>query len=179
MNSVQQMDGCARQNQVALSRLLGKRLGDGSRGAQTLRQGIRHVRQRKPRPARYDEGAFAEQCLGLIPLGNVVEGIDPDQEKDLITLLQSAFQSPNRLDGVIRLTRHALARRWGSRWRLQQRWYKRLLSTGCQSNHRVTMNVVGQRLALFVRWKVRGNKVNTRQRKALECGARQGKMSAM
>src|SRR5712671_485901 len=88
MYFAQQMNRNPRQHQIPLRGLFLKRSGHFRSRAQTPRQRIGHVSQRIARAAGHDEFAFAKQSLGLMPLGNVSEGVDSEQEKKLVAFLE-------------------------------------------------------------------------------------------
>src|SRR5258708_23196898 len=96
------MDSHARcQHQVSLRGLLRKRLGDSSRWAHAFRQGIGHISERKTRTAGHNKRAFAKNCFGLMPFGNVVEGINSDEKKEPITPLKKPLQPSYGVDAVV------------------------------------------------------------------------------
>ena len=82
MHVLQQMDRRPPQHQIAIGGLLGEGLAHGC-GGRIFRQSIGHIRQRKSWTAGHDELTFAEKRLGLVPVSDIVERVDPDQEKKL------------------------------------------------------------------------------------------------
>ena len=80
------MDGHALQHQIPASRLLVKRTRDFLPRPQTRGQGIRHIGQRVSRPAGHHKLALPKQRLGLMPLRDVLEGIDADEQEQPVSL---------------------------------------------------------------------------------------------
>src|ERR1700679_3730489 len=99
---LQQMNRRPGQNQVPRGRLLVKRTRHRRLRPQTLWQRIGHVSQRISRTAGYHESTLPKKILRLVPLGDIGESIDPDQEKQPVASLQRPLESPHRVDGVIR-----------------------------------------------------------------------------
>ena len=85
---VEQVDGHAGQHKVSRGGLLLKWAGRLRARAQTFGQGVGDIGERVAWPARDDEFALAEQRLRLMPLGDVGEGVNSDQQEKAIRFLE-------------------------------------------------------------------------------------------
>src|ERR1700730_6268415 len=83
-----QMNCGSGQHQISRGSLFLERPRHFCPRAQTLRQGVGHVRQGKSRSAGYNEFAFAKQSFGLMPFRNVGEGVNSCQKKKLVAFLE-------------------------------------------------------------------------------------------
>ena len=96
------MQSHARQNQVSASWLLLERLRDRLWRPQLLRQRFSHIAQRIARTTRNHKLAFAKKRARFMPLRDVAEGIDSNQEEESIRLTQRTLQPANCIDRVVR-----------------------------------------------------------------------------
>src|SRR6266481_2234147 len=102
MDAVEETDGGAAQNEISLGWLLLKRFGDVCGWAEFFGERVGDIGERVAGTAGNDEFAFLEKRLGLMPLGDVAEGVDADQKEELVAFLESLLKTANGVDGIVR-----------------------------------------------------------------------------
>src|SRR5579864_4651958 len=114
-----------------------------------------------------------------MPLGNLSKGVDSDQQKQPVAVLERLLQAPHGIDRVVGLCRSFLA--GGRRFfrSLQQRRNESLFLRRRQRQHGKTVNKWRQWLPLLMRRSVRRHKVDAAQLPALKGGVCQSEVSAM
>src|SRR5258708_4897896 len=158
VNLVQQMNGYTLQHKISRGRLLMKRACHFHARTQARWQRVSNISERKPGPAGNHKLALPEQQLCLVPLCDVSEGINADQQKQPIRFLERLLKALDSVDGVVGFRQARLVFDWTLRARIfrgfEQRWRKVLLFGCGESNHGVAVRKGQQRLALLVRWNV-------------------------
>src|ERR1700679_2801450 len=101
VNLFQQMDVHAAQHQIPSCRLLLKWTRHLQPRTQALRQCVCNIRQGVTRPAGHDKLALTKQSLRLMPLGDVLKGIDADEQEEPVRFLERLLQASDGIDGVV------------------------------------------------------------------------------
>src|SRR5581483_9748757 len=109
------------------------------------------------------------QLHRLVPGAYLLERINPDQEIQLVRLLEIAFQAANSINRIVRLTRV----------RVQQRRHKARVVGRGQSQHGKAMLEISELALLLVRRQISRSKVNPVKIKLFRCCARYGQMAKM
>ena len=108
-----------------------------------------------------------------MPLGDVRESVDADQQEEPVRFLERLLQPPDGIDGVVRFCRtRVFALLPGAPAseifrRFQQRRHEVFLLRRGQSNHGIAVRESRQRLELLVRRNVGGHEKNARKLAAL------------
>ena len=162
------------KNQITFCRLLMKRTSHRRRRPQIFRQRLGHVPQGISGTAGHNEIAFRQQRTRFVPVRDVAEGVNSNQEEKPVRLPESFFQASNRINRIIHATRRSRSSR-----RLQQRRHESLFVLRGQRHHGITMDERAERLLLFVRRNICRHKQHLPQRVAT--GGRHGQcqVSAM
>jgi len=162
-----------RQQEVPRQWHFTQSLGGSLRWAQTFRQCRAHIGQRKSRPAHNYKLDFLENGLRFAPGGNFQKGINSDQKKQPVVLIQEAFETPHRIDGIINAAFRMVLGRF------QQRRHQAFVSRGGQRHHGIPVPKGRNRLRQFVRWNVGRHKMNVLQSEPLSRGARHRQVAQM
>ena len=168
---LQQMDGRSPQHQIALGRLFSEGLAHVPWRPDLLRQGIGHIGQGVSGAAGHDKFTFAKQGLGLVPVRDLGEGVHANQKKYAVDFLQRLFQTPDRVNAVVRPGHDVLGgpplasggRNLDHSGSLQNRRDKRLLAHGGQHHHGVAVEIWSHRPALLVGRNIGRHKVDAPQ----------------
>src|SRR4029077_18514713 len=132
-----------RQYQVSCRSLLAERVRHFRLGTQACGQSVGDVGKGVPWPAGNYKLTLSKQCLGLVPLRDVSEGIDADEQEEPVRFLERLFEALDGIDGVVRFlhTRLSFARPASVNLfrRFQQRRRELFLLRCGERNHSVAM----------------------------------------
>jgi hypothetical protein len=88
VDPIEQMNRHPAKHQITGGSLFCKRLRGLRARTKTFRQSIRHVGEGLTRPACHHKLALTKQSLRLMPLGNIGKGVNANQQKEAVCLLE-------------------------------------------------------------------------------------------
>src|SRR3989442_4758341 len=107
---IQQVQSDSGKNQVALGRLLRKKVRGLCPGTESLRQSVCYVSEGKARTAGYDKFALRKQRLGFAPFGNISKRVNSDKEEQANALLERLLKYANCVNAIVRSRRNTSSR---------------------------------------------------------------------